>query len=165
MKRRSLLTRAAITLLPSLALLPPSAGHAHGSQLGELSLRHPHARPTLPGATTGAVYFAAIRNAGDQADRLLSASTAVADRVELHRMLMDGDVMRMRAVTAIEVPARTTVSLRQGSADGYHLMLFGLRRPLAAGDRFALTLRFDRAGEIQVEVWVESQRPGVNHSH
>ncbi len=165
MKRRSLLTRAAITLLPALALSAPTASHAHGSQLGELSLRHPHAYPTPPGATTGAAYLVAIRNGGERADRLLAASTTVADRVELHRMQMDGDIMRMRAVTAIEVPAKATISLRQGSADGYHLMLFGLRRPLAAGDRFPLTLRFERAGEGQVEVRVESPRSGANHSH
>jgi copper(I)-binding protein len=165
MKRRSLLTRAAITLLPALVLLQPSASHAHGSQLGDLSLRHPHAHPTRPGATTGAVYLAALRNGGEQADRLLAASTTVADRVELHRMQMDGDVMRMRAVSVIEVPAKTSISLRQGSADGYHLMLFGLRRPLAIGDRFPLTLRFERAGEITVEIWVEAPRTDSNHSH
>ena len=165
MKRRDLLIRAIALAMPSLALSVPSASHAHGSQLGDLSLRHPHAHPTLPGATTGAIYLAALRNGGDQTDRLLAASTTVAERVELHRMQMDDDVMRMRAVSAIEVPARTTIALRQGSADGYHLMLFGLHRPLAVGDRFPLTLRFERAGEIAVEVWVETPRPGTNHSH
>ena len=165
MKRRSLLTRVAITLLPALALNVPTASHAHGSQRGELSLRHPHAYPTPSGATTGAVYLVAIRNEGERVDRLLAASTTVADRVELHQMQMDGDIMRMRAVTAIEVAAKGTISLRQGSADGYHLMLFGLHRPLAAGDRFPLTLRFEHGGEIQIEVWVEAPRAGVKHSH
>ncbi len=164
--RRSLLGRAAVlALLPAFALLTPLAAQAHGSQLGELSLRHPHAYPTLPGTTTGAVYLVAIRNQGERADRLLAASTTVAERVELHRMQMDGDIMRMRAVTAIEVPAQATVSLRQGSSDGYHLMLFGLRRPLAAGDRFPLTLRFERAGEVEVEVRVETPRSATPHAH
>lgn len=166
MKRRSLLTStASALLLPAFALSVPTASHAHGSQLGELSLRHPHAYPTLPGTTTGAVYLVAIHNEGERADRLLSASTAVAERVELHRMQMDGDVMRMRAVTAIEVAAKATISLRQGSTDGYHLMLFGLHRPLAADDRFPLTLRFERAGEVKVEVRVEAPRSGADHSH
>jgi copper(I)-binding protein len=165
MKRRTLLTQAVITLLPTLALLQPSASQAHGSRVGELSLRHPHAYPTLPGTTTGAVYLVAIRNEGDRTDRLLAASTTVADRVELHRMQMDGDIMRMRALPAIEIPAKASVSLRQGSADGYHLMLFGLHRPLAAGDRFPLTLRFERAGEIQIEVWVEASRSATPHAH
>ena len=164
--RRSLLGRAAVlALLPAFALLTPPAAQAHGSQLGELNLRHPHAYPTLPGATTGAVYLVAIRNEGERADRLLAASTAVADRVELHRMQMDGDIMRMRAQPAIEIPAKATVSLRQGSADGYHLMLFGLRRPLTAGDRFPLTLSFERAGEVQVEVRVETARAATPHAH
>lgn len=165
LKRRDLLLRAMFPLLAS-AIAPVSlVAQAHGVKLGEIELRHPHAYPTLPGMTTGAVYLMAIRNDGDRADRLLSAGTTAAERVELHRMQMDGDVMRMRAVSAIEVPAKTTISLRQGSADGYHLMLFGLHRPLAVGDRFPLTLRFERAGEIAVEVWVETPRPGANHSH
>ena len=166
MKRRQLLQRAVIPLLlPSIALVTPQFAQAHGVKLGELKLRHPHAYPTLPGMKTGAVYLVAIRNEGERADRLLAASTTVADRVELHQMQMDGDVMRMRALPGIEIPARSTVSLRQGSSDGYHLMLFGLRRPLAAGDRFPLTLRFERAGEIQVEVWVEAPRTPAQHSH
>jgi len=166
MKRRHILQRAAIPLLlPSIALVTPLVAQAHGVKLGELELRHPHAYPTLPGMTTGAVYLVAIRNEGERADRLLAASTTMAERVELHQMQMDGDVMRMRALPEIEVPARTTLSLRQGSSDGYHLMLFGLRRQLIKGDRFALTLRFERAGEIQVEVWVEAQRTPAQHSH
>lgn len=166
MRRRYLLSRTAIAwLLHPLTLTAPTASHAHGSQLGELSLRHPHAYPSLPGTTTGAVYLVAIRNEGERADRLLAASTTVAERVELHRMQMDGDIMRMRALPAIEIPAKATVSLRQGSADGYHLMLFGLRRPLAAGDRFPLTVRFERAGEVQVEVRVEYARAATPHAH
>lgn len=166
MKRRHILQRAAIPLLlPSIALVTPLVAQAHGVKLGELELRHPHAYPTLPGMTTGAVYLVAIRNEGERADRLLAASTTMAERVELHQMQMDGDVMRMRALSGIEIPARTTLSLRQGSADGYHLMLFGLRRQLIKGDRFALTLRFERAGEIQVEVWVEAQRAATPHTH
>lgn len=165
MKRRELLKQAAIALLlPSIAITP-LASQAHGVKRGELELRHPHAYPTLPGMTTAAVYLVAIRNEGDRSDRLLAASTTVAERVELHRMQMDADVMRMRALPDIEIPARSTVSLRQGSSDGYHLMLSGLRRPLAEGDRFALTLRFEHAGEIPVEVRVEAARAPTQHSH
>ena len=166
MKRRHLLQRAVIPLLlPSIALVTPLVAQAHGVKLGELELRHPHAYPTLPGMTTGAVYLVAIRNEGNRADRLLAASSTVAERVELHQMRMDGDVMRMRALTGIEIPAMTTLSLRQGSPDGYHLMLFGMRRQLVKGDRFALTLRFERSGEIQVEVWVEAPRTPAPHAH
>ena len=166
MKRRDLLKQAAIPLLlPSSTLVTPLVAQAHGVKRGELELRHPHAYPTLPGMTTGAVYLVAIRNDGERADRLLAASTTVAERVELHRMQLDADVMRIRALSEIEIPARSTVSLRQGSVDGYHLMLFGLRRPLAAGDRFALMLRFERAGEIPTEVRVDTPRAVTQHTH
>jgi periplasmic copper chaperone A len=165
MKRRHILQRAVLPLLPSIALVTPQFAQAHGVKHGELELRHPHAYPTLPGMTTGAAYLVAIRNEGDRADRLLAASTTLAERVELHQMRMDRDVMRMHALPGIEIPARATVSMRQGSADGYHLMLFGLRRQLVTGDRFALTLRFERAGEVQVEVWVEAPRAAPAHAH
>ena len=165
MKRRELLKQVAIALpLPSIAVTPLAA-QAHGVKRGELELRHPHAYPNLPGMTTAAVYLVAIRNEGERSDHLLAASTTVADRVELHQMQMDADVMRMRALPGIEIPAKSTVSLRQGSTDGYHLMLFGLRRQLAMGDRFALTLLFERAGEIPVEVRVEAPRTPTQHSH
>ena len=166
LKRRDLLKQAVIPLLwPAIALVTPAVAQAHGVKRGELELRHPHAYPTLPGLTTGAVYLIAVHNEGERTERLLAASTTVAERVELHQMQMDGDVMRMRALPEIEIPARSTVSLRPGSADGYHLMLFGLRRPLAVGDRFALTLRFEHAGAIPVEVRVEAARAPTQHAH
>jgi hypothetical protein len=134
--------------------------HAHGVKAGDLAIDHPYATPTRPGMTTGAVYFRAIRNDGTEPDRLLSARTPVAASVELHRMEMDGDVMRMRAVSAIELPAKTEVRLRHSMANGHHLMLLGLKAPMKDGDRFAVTLSFQRAGEREVMVWVQTPRGG-----
>jgi len=95
--------------------------------------------------------FITIRNAGG-ADRLLSASTPAAGRTELHTMLRDGDVMRMRAVDAIAVPANGAVTLAPG---GLHIMLIGLTRPLAVGEAVPLTLVFERAGAVTVELAVQ----------
>lgn len=131
---------------------------AHGVKAGDLAIDHPYATPTRPGLTTGAVYFRAIKNNGTEPDRLLSARTPAAANVELHRMEMDGDVMRMRAVPAIELPATTEVRLRHGTANGHHLMLQGLKAPLNDGDRFPVTLTFQRAGERDVMVWVQTPR-------
>ena len=133
---------------------------AHGTRAGDLTIDHPYAVPTLAGVSTGALYFRAITNNGNEPDHLLSARTKVADSVDLHHMQMDGNVMRMRAVAAIDLPARTEVRLRHGSAaaDGYHLMLNGLKAPLKDGDRFAVVLQFRRAGEREVMVWVQTPK-------
>jgi len=158
--RRSLVVGAA-TLVASLAL----PAHAHGFRAGELVIDHPYATPSLAGTSNGAAYFRGIRNKGKAVDRLIGASTAVAGRVELHEMTMEGDVMKMRAVPAIELPPGHEVELRHGQR--YHLMLLDLTQPLKEGDRFELTLKFERAGEAKVKVWVQQPkaREARGHSH
>jgi copper(I)-binding protein len=94
-----------------------------------------------------------LRNTGAQPDRLISASTPFARVVELHTMIREGDVMRMRPVTDIAVAPGQTVELRPG---GFHVMLIGLTGPMPQGGRVPLTLRFERAGEVQVELTVEA---------
>lgn len=135
-----------------------SAVGAHGFKLGDLRIDHPYATPTLPGLSTGAVYFRGIRNAGKVPDRLLFASTPAAGAVEIHRMQMQGDVMRMRAVPALEIPAGATVVMKHGAADGHHLMLLDLKAPLKDGQRFPVTLTFERAGTREVMAWVQTPR-------
>ena len=146
------------------AVLFQSSALAHGVKAGDLIIDHPYATPSRPGLTTGAVYFRAIKNNGTEPDRLLSARTPAAATVELHRMEMDGDVMRMLAVPAVELPAKTEVRLRHGSANGHHLMLLGLKAPLKDGDRFPVTLTFQRAGEREVMVWVQTPRSATGES-
>lgn len=138
---------------------------AHGVRAGDLNIDHPYATPTPAGLTTGAVYFRNITNRGAGTDRLVEAHTSVAAKVELHRMELDGDVMRMRAVPAIELPAQSNVRLRHGTANGPHLMLRGLKAPLKDGDRFSLTLRFERAGTHEVTVWVQNPRASGRSEH
>lgn len=150
------------SVLLGLALALPAA--AHDFKHGALRIDHPYATPTGAGMANGAVYFRAIENTGAEPDRLLSASTPIAQSVELHRMQVDDGVMRMRPIEAIDLPAKTTVSLRHGQP--LHLMLMGLQRPLVLGERFALTLRFERAGEREVMVWVQQPRAGsAAHAH
>ncbi len=164
MLHRRCFLSAALLLTP---LVMPTA-FAHGVKAGDLRIDHPYAVPSRPGMTTGAVYFRAIKNNGTEPDRLLSARTPVAASVELHRMEMDGDVMRMRAVSAIELPAKTEVRLRHGTPNGHHLMLLGLKAPLKDGDRFPLTLTFQRTGEREVMVWVQTPRDAFKpeaHTH
>jgi copper(I)-binding protein len=149
----------ALATLGSLAL-------AHGTAKGDLVIDHPYATPSLGGVVNGSAYFRGIKNKGDKPDRLLSAKSPVAERVELHRMTTQAGVMRMREVPAIDLPAGQTTSLRHGGE--YHLMLINLKQPLKDGDRFDLTLHFERAGTQTVKVWVQTPRDAVSdaaHNH
>lgn len=142
-----------------------SPAHAHDFRLGPLRIDHPYATPTPPGASTGATYLRGIRNTGGQADRLIGASTPAARAVEIHRSVIDAqNVMRMRAIDGIDLPPRGEVRLRHGGE--HHLMLIGLRQPLKDGDRFPMTLRFEKAGEREVMVWVQQPRDAAAaHEH
>jgi len=112
------------------------------------------ARPTVAGQAAGGGFLKIT--GGAAADRLLGGSAGISKAVELHTMQMDGDVMRMREVPGIDVPAGQAVELKPG---GLHLMFTGLKQPLKAGDSFPLTLRFEKAGEVKVEVTVSARPP------
>ncbi|EGJ11428.1 copper chaperone PCu(A)C [Rubrivivax benzoatilyticus] len=160
---RTPLTRRHFGLLLAAAAWAGGA-RAHGTRAGDLVVDHPYATPTPAGLTTGAVYFRVIENRGHATDRLLGATTPRAARVEIHRSTMDGNVMRMRAIEALDLPAGASVRLRHGEA-GAHLMLFGLSGPLRDGERFPLTLRFEHAGNMEANVWVQTPRDGHVHKH
>lgn len=141
--RRTLIVAAA-----ALAALPAAA---HDFTAGDIRIDHPWTRAA--GANGNGGGFMRLTNNGAQADRLLSAASPIARAVELHMMIREGDVMRMRPVTDIPVAAGQTVELRPGS---FHIMLIGLAAPMAQGTRVPLTLRFERAGEVTVELAVEA---------
>jgi periplasmic copper chaperone A len=116
-----------------------------------LRVDHPYVRPTPPGARAGGAYFE-IENRGAQADRLLRVSTTAAGSAEIHSMSMDGNVMRMRAVTALDIPPHATTALKP---NGYHVMLLDLKRSLVVGDTVPLTLTFEKTGVVEVTARVE----------
>ena len=102
--------------------------------------------------------FAQITSA--QGGRLVSASSPVAGVVELHEMKMDGNVMRMRAVPALDLPAGRPVSLKPG---GFHLMLLDLKQPLQAGDSVSVTLVVEGADKQRETINVKAvvRAPGA----
>lgn len=136
----------------------PSAAFAHEVSVGDIVIEHPYATPTPPGLKNGGGFFKAIKNNGTKPDQLISAKTPVAASVELHQMSMEGDIMRMKEVPAIDIPAKGQVELRHGGHASYHLMLMGLKAPLKDGDRFPLTLKFKNAGEKEVMFWVQTPK-------
>ena len=86
--------------------------------------------------------------------KLVSASSPVAGVVEVHEMAMDGNVMKMRAVPALDLPAGKAVELKPG---GYHVMLMDLKRSLKAGDVVPVTLVVEGADKKRETLEVKAQ--------
>jgi len=129
------------------------------AQTASIEVNHVWARATPSGAKTAAVYMT-LTNKGAAADRLISVSTSVADKADIHTTINDNGVMRMRPVTALDVKPGVPTVLKPG---GYHVMLMDLKGPLVAGQSFALTLTFEKAGTINATATVEkagSMGPG-----
>ena len=137
-----------------------AAGFAHA----QAAVDSAFARATVGKQANGAAYLQLSAKADDT---LLSASAPVAAKVEIHTMSMEGDVMKMRAVESIDLKAENTISMKPGQ--GPHVMLFGLKKPLKAGDKFPLTLNFRKAGAVEVSVEVMDVaahgKHGSGHGH
>ncbi len=124
---------------------------AHDAKVGDLVLMEPWARATIGQVKTGAVYLTVI-NHGAAGDRLLAVSTPVAAKAQLHSNIVDAGVMKMRPVEAIDIEAKGSTTLEPG---GIHVMLMGVQNPLEEGDVFPMTLTFETAGSVDVEVHVQ----------
>jgi periplasmic copper chaperone A len=137
---------------------------AAGSALAQVNVSSAWVRSTVPGQSgTGAFMTIVSKDGG----KLVGAASAVAGVVELHEMAMDNNVMKMRAVPALDLPAGREVQLKPG---GYHVMLLDLKRPLKVGEKVQIELRLEsRDGKRvtqPVEVEVRSTAPGQDmHKH
>ena len=153
---KSMLVGAALTAAAA------TTAFAHDYQLGDLNIGHPWARATPPQARVAGAYLS-IENNGTTPDRLVSGSTSAARAVEIHSTEITDGVMRMRALPeGLAIPAGETVALAPG---GYHLMLIDPVEPLQDGARVPLTLVFETAGSVEVELAVEAMgAPGPDHS-
>lgn len=153
-RRKSILLAVTVVAM----VLGSASGHAHDYKLGELAIEHPWSRATPPAAKT-AVGYMTIVNKGAVADRLVEISSSAAGRIEVHRTSMDDNIMRMRPVPeGVEIGPGQSVKLESG---GYHLMMMGLTEALKQGQRVPVTLRFERAGQITVELAVEALGAGA----
>lgn len=144
--RRSLLFSTGLMPIAGTAL-----AHDTVTELGPLRIVNPWTRAAGQGMQGGG--FLIIRNTGAVPDRLVSATSPAAGRLELHTHIRDGDVMRMRPVNDIPVPAQGEVTLQPG---GMHLMLIGLTQPLNDGQHIPVTLRFEQAGEVTIQLAIQA---------
>ena len=153
------------SLLP--AALAAAVVLAQPAAAADISVQDPFARASAGMAQVGAA-FMTLKNTSAANDQLVAASSPVSATAELHNHIKDGDIIRMRQVPSIDVPAGGTVALQPG---GLHVMLIGLKQPLREGETFPLTLTFAHAGAVTVEVPVKSAgemapmpgMPGMQH--
>lgn len=147
-------TTFAATLIACAASLPAWAAN--------ISVTDAWARATVPGQPVSGAY---MQLQSDADARLVGASSPLVPRVEVHEMRMEGDVMRMREVKAIELPKGKTVALEPG---GFHIMLMNLKKPIAAGEVIPLTLVVESGGKqqtVEVKATARAMGGGMQHHH
>lgn len=157
----ALLISAGAAAAPLLQLQPAVASSTmnHGAMQvtsGDLTVSGAMARFMIAGRP-GAV-FLTIDNKGG-ADRIVSASSPLSDRVELHTHSMDNGVMKMRQIEAIDIEANGKTELKSG---GLHIMLFNVDPLPENGSMVPLTLNFEKAGAVEIKAMV-SDKAGMSH--
>jgi copper(I)-binding protein len=146
-----------LTLLTRIATVPSIA-------LAETKASEVWTRATAPGQKVAGVY---MKLQSDSDAKLVAAASPAARLVEVHEMAMVDNVMKMRAIPELALPAGRTVELKPG---GYHVMLIDIAKPLAAGDRIPVTLtvveKDGRRSTIPVTAEVRSGAPAqAPHKH
>ncbi len=130
---------------------------AQDTKIGAITIGHPWARAT-PGAVKNSAAFMTFDNKGP-ADKLISVTGSVAKEIQIHSMITEAGVMKMREIKSLDIPANGKAELKPG---GFHVMLIGIPDGLKEGTKFPLKLKFEKAGEVTVQVTAE--KPGA-HNH
>jgi len=143
----------AFTAWALTALTPTRADthHSHPVKAGDLAISAPWIRASVPGQTNGAGYLH-IAHHGQQDDRLLAVQSEAAERIELHTVVTENGMARMRQVHGIPLAAGKKTALVPG---GYHVMFMKLKAPFQAGQTVAATLQFERAGVVAIRFTVQ----------
>ena len=140
-----------------LFALAATTAFAQDAKIGAITIDHAWARAT-PGAVKNSAAFMTFDNKG-AADKLISVTGTIAKEIQIHSMITEAGVMKMREITALDIPANGKAELKPG---GFHVMLIGIPDGLKEGTKFPLKLKFERAGEVTVQVTAE--KPGA-HDH
>jgi copper(I)-binding protein len=133
------------------ALLFSISSYAQEFQVGDIRIERPYVRATMPGQTSAGAYLT-LENKGKNSDTLISVASPAAKSVEIHTMSMEGNVMKMREVSGIELKPAAKVEMKPGH--GFHIMLTGIKEQLKPGDKIPLTLTFEKSGKTEVSASV-----------
>ena len=140
-----------LVFLLSVGLLVALTGCSAAPAGPQIECHDAWGRPSPKKAGAGAVYVV-IENKGRETDRLIGATSPAAKTVELHESFMDDDVMKMRPVAGLDIPAGGMVELKPGS---YHIMLIDLAEAVQVGSTIPVTLLFEKSGEITLDVEIQ----------
>lgn len=160
MLKRITLTK---TFLLALWLLPACYVAAHEYVKDHLTVAQPWSMELPPNAPTVAAYFV-ISNQGTEPDRLTGVDSPVAGEAQLHEHVHKDGLMKMQQVQTVEIPPGGAVTF---APMAYHVMLLDLkdRSKLTEGQGFPLTLHFEKAGDLTVEIMVHKQAPDPAPAH
>jgi periplasmic copper chaperone A len=157
-----------IQMLAGIAIALSISASAAGTEykVGSIEIMNPWSRATPKGAKT-AVGYMTIKNNGTTPEHLLGGSTDVSEAFQLHSMVMENGVAKMREMPNVEIKPGETIEFKPG---GSHTMFVNLKQPLTKGDLVHGTLVFERAGKVQIEYGVEgigaqSASQETNHTH
>jgi periplasmic copper chaperone A len=153
--------RIAVLLSLAVALAPPAA-MAHSHKKKGLEIVHPWTPAMVEANVANITVYMKLKNSGKAPERLLSATTLLADKVELIEPKVQGSMTLPTVTTALSVPAGGELVL---SSSGPRLLLSGIKKRLDAYDTFKLTLVFEKAGRMEVEVMVEEADTKEPHKH
>ncbi|MBK5007908.1 copper chaperone PCu(A)C [Pseudomonas sp. S32] len=145
-------------LVAAALLLPATFANAHEYSVGDLHIAHPWSLQLPPNAPNVAAYFV-VHNNGKADDRLLGADSPISDDTQLHEHAMGASgAMKMQQVPSVVVPAGQDLVF---APSAYHVMLMNPkdRSLLTDGKRFPLTLHFEKAGDVTVDVAVQQKAP------
>ncbi|PSJ60837.1 copper chaperone PCu(A)C [Pseudaminobacter soli (ex Li et al. 2025)] len=162
-RSRSLEERLGILALAIALLFAMSHSlWAHEFKAGDIEIVHPWSRAIPAGAKVAAGYLT-LKNDGSTADRLVSITSEIAGKSEVHEMAVDANgVMTMRQVpNGVEIPAGGEVELKPGA---YHIMFMDLKQAPKKGESFKATLTFEKAGNVDVEFSVGDMGGENDHS-
>jgi periplasmic copper chaperone A len=139
-------------LVTVIAIVLSASAMAADYKAGSIEIVDPWSRATPKGAQT-AVGYMTIKNNGTTPDRLVGGSIDVASRFQLHSMVMENGVAKMRELNAVEIKPGQSLEFKPDSS---HVMFVDLKRPLSKGDHISGTLQFEHAGKVQIEYEVQA---------
>jgi copper(I)-binding protein len=132
-------------------------------KVGSITIKDPWSRATPKGAST-AVGYMTIKNTGTTTDRLVGGSVDTASGFQLHSMVIENGVAKMRELSAIEIKPGQSIEFKPDSS---HVMFVGLNKALSKGEHITGSLIFEHAGKVQVEYEIQAigARQATDHAH
>ena len=153
-------TRATVALLA--IAFSATLAFAHGYKLGNLEIKHPWAKATVPGQPVAGGFLKVVNN-GSEPDRLVRVTSDVSGNIQLHDMKVENGVMKMGEVPGgIEVAPGATVELKPG---GLHVMFMGIKAPFKEGETVKAVLSFEKAGDVAVEFKIDAAKGTDAHKN